>query len=114
MAVWNLAVAWTSGGYTPDPYAFPQATVQRIPVEGGWTGVQGYGSFAEALLDLMREGYEPFSAHRWEDFDAYGLHPVKTTGSLPIRDYVWFRREVKSSTARQRPVTEAQSTRSRP
>ena len=99
MAIWDLAIAWTSlTGDSADTSPFPRAIVQWIAVKGGQSGglEKGYGSFAEALGELMSEGWEPFSASRWEDFDAYGPHPVKTTGSLPVRDYVWFRRPVKS------------------
>ena len=92
MAIWNLAVAWTTGLET-----FPKATVYWLEVQGGQPGAKstGYASFAEAIGKLMKDGWEPFSAHRWEDFAAYGPEPMKTTGSLPIRDYVWFRQAVK-------------------
>jgi hypothetical protein len=114
MAIWDLAIAWTSlEDYSEETSPFPRAIVQWIGVKGGQSGglEKGYGSFAEALGELMSEGWDPFSAHRWEDFDAYGPHPLKTTGSLPIRDYVWFRRPVKSTrlgAKRNVPVKDAQ------
>jgi hypothetical protein len=103
MPIWNLAVAWSHYGSD----AFPEASVFWIGVEGGQLGAvtKGYASFDEALGDLMKDGWEPFSAHRWEDFDAYGMAPHKTTGALPIRDYVWFRRAVKGKAPVKRRVT---------
>lgn len=103
MAIWNLAVVWSSEGSDP----FPKALVYWIGVQGGQPGgvTKGYASFDEALGELMKDGWEPFSAHRWEDFDAYGPKPMKTTGSLPIRDYVWFRQAVKPKGPPMRRVT---------
>jgi hypothetical protein len=107
MAIWDLAVAWDTGSQS-----FPKAIVNWIGVQGGQPGgvTQGYASFDEALGKLMKDGWEPFSAHRWEDFDAYGPNPVKKTGSLPIRDYVWFRRAVKGSAVTRRRPTVADAT----
>jgi hypothetical protein len=104
MAIWNLAVAWSHYGSD----VFPKASVYWLGVKGGQAGAvtKGYASFDEALGELMKEGWEPFSAHRWEDFAAYGPEPMKTTGALPIRDYVWFRRAVKGKG----PVTRGATT----
>ena len=93
-AIWSLAVAYTTArGSEPD--SSPLATVQRIGVDGGHPGgvTQDYASFAKALGQLMEDGWEPFCAHLWEDFAASG-QPMQEIESLPIRDYVWFRKAV--------------------
>jgi hypothetical protein len=96
MALWDLAIVFTVDGEED----FPKAIGQWIGVEGGGPGAitEGFASFDKALAKLMNDGYEPFSAHRYEDFSGYGPRRP-TVPPVPSRDYVWFRKPVKRSQA---------------
>ena len=52
----------------------------------------GYHSLADALAELQMKGWEPFSAHRYEDLTG----EVK---GLMVRNYIWFRREFTRTAA---------------
>jgi hypothetical protein len=95
MAIWDLAVAFDAlkGGRLPSTRAKAEFLIlQGVPqalIESE------YPSLQEACLQLMGEGWEPFSAHRWDDADL--------ATPPPKRDFVWFRREVKGQTGKVRP-----------
>jgi hypothetical protein len=81
-AKWNLAIAYSHAG------SEFHATVDSIQVAGlpGFWDLH-FPTLADALADLVNDGWEPFSAYR----DEFTLNYVL--------DYVWFRREVKCEDA---------------